>query len=68
MWKFKDKEVARIYNKSKMANVVGITADTLRKVINGKQLCSKLVAYSITKFLNSGAEIEEYFEYVERVS
>jgi len=66
MWKFKDKEVAKLYNKEKMARVIGITADTLRKVINGKQICSKLVAYSITKFLDYDAEIEEYFDYIER--
>lgn len=62
MWTFKDKEVARTYNKTQMAKVVGLNADTLRRVINGKQKCSKLVAYCITKFLNSEAEIEDYFE------
>ena len=61
MWKFKDKEVAKTYNKVQMAKVVGLNPDTLRRVINGKQECSKLVAYCITKFLNSEAEIEEYF-------
>ena len=61
MWTFKDKEVAKTYNKVQMAKVVGLNPDTLRRVINGKQECSKLVAYCITKFLNSEAEIEEYF-------
>ena len=60
MWVFKDKEVAKMYNKAEMAKVVGLNADTLRKVINGKP-CSKLVAYCITKFLNSEAEIKDYF-------
>lgn len=68
MWKFKDKEVAKMYNKEQMSKIVGLAPNTLRMVINGKQLCSKLVAYCITKFLNSEAEIEEYFEYVERIS
>lgn len=62
MWKFKDKEVAKTYNKVQMAKVVGLNPDTLRRVINGKQVCTKLVAYCITKFLNSEAEIEDYFE------
>lgn len=62
MWKFKDKEVARTYNKVQMAKVIGLNPDTLRRVINGKQECSKLVAYCITKFLNSESEIEDYFE------
>lgn len=61
MWKFKDKEKAKMFNKTQMAKVIGLNADTLRRVINGKQECSKLVAYCITKFLNSEAEIEEYF-------
>jgi len=66
MWKFKDKEIARNYNKVQVAKVIGLTPDTLRRVINGKQLCSKLVAYCITKFLNSEAEITEYFDYVKK--
>ncbi|MBR2245696.1 MAG: hypothetical protein IKN65_00925 [Clostridia bacterium] len=65
MWTFKDKEVAKTYNKSQMAKVVGLNADTLRRIINGKQECSKLVAYCITKFLNSEAEIEDYFNLVK---
>ena len=61
MWKFKDKEVAKTYNKVQMAKIVGLNPDTSWRVINGKQEWSKLVAYCITKFLNSEAEIEEYF-------
>ena len=61
MWTFKDKEVAKAYNKEQMAKVIGLNPDTLRRVINGKQECSKLVAYCITKFLNYEAEIEDYF-------
>lgn len=68
MWKFKDRDVAKIYNKVQMGKKVGLRPETLRRVINGSQLCSKLVAYCITKFLSSEAEIEDYFEYVERVS
>lgn len=65
MWIFKDKELARTYNKTQMAKVIGLNDDTLRRVINGKQKCSKLVAYCITKFLNSEAEIEDYFNLVK---
>lgn len=61
MWVFKDKEVAKMYNKTQMAKAVGLNPDTLRRVINGKQVCSKLVAYCITKFLDSEAEITDYF-------
>ena len=47
-----------------MAEVIGLHADTVRRTINGKQNCTKLVAYCITKFLNQDAEIEDYFERV----
>ena len=62
MWTFKDKEVAKAYNKVQMAKIIGLNPDTLRRVINGKQDCSKLVAYCITKFLNSESEINDYFK------
>lgn len=61
MYEFKNKEIAKMYNKVQMAKVIGLNPDTLRRVINGKQECSKLVAYCITKFLNSEAKIEDYF-------
>lgn len=61
MYIFKNKEAVKMFNKTQMAKIVGLNPDTLRRVINGKQECSKLVAYCITKFLNSEAEIEEYF-------
>lgn len=66
MWKFKNKEVVKTYNKVQMAKVVGLNPDTLRRVINGKQVCTKLVAYCITKFLNSEAEIEDYFDCIKK--
>ena len=61
MWHFKNKEIAKTYNKTKLAEVIGLAPDTLRRVINGKQDCSKLVAYCITKTLNQDAKIEDYF-------
>lgn len=61
MWHFKDKNVAKMYNKTKLANYIGLSPDTLRRVVNGKQDCSTLVAYCITKTLNNNAEIEDYF-------
>lgn len=61
MYTFKNKNVAKMFNKTQMAKVIGLNPDTLRRVINGKQECSKLVAYCITKFLDDEAEIEDYF-------
>ena len=61
MYTFKDKNVAKMFNKTQMAKVIGLSPDTVRRVINGKQECSKLVAYCITKFLDDEAKIEDYF-------
>lgn len=66
MYRFKDKEIMEIYNKEKVANVIGIAPHTLRMIVLGKQLCSKLVAYCITKFLSNDKEISDYFDYVEK--
>lgn len=61
MWVFKDKEVFRKYNKSQCAKIIGLHPATLINIVNGRQSCSKLVAYCITKFIDSDAEIEDYF-------
>ena len=61
MYRFKNKDEAKQYNKTKMAEIIGLNPNTIRRIINGKQECSKLVAYCITKFLNEDAEIEDYF-------
>ena len=65
MWKFKDKSVMDEYVLKISADKIGLHPDTLRKVVNGTQSCSKLVAYCITKYINSNAEIEDFFEKVE---
>lgn len=65
MYKIKEIGLLEEYNKVKVANQIGLHPDTLRKVLNGKIVCSKLVAYCITKFIDSNAEIDEYFERVE---
>lgn len=62
MYRFKDKDAAKIYNKTQMASVVGLAPETVRRITNGSQPCSKVIAYCITKFLNNDAEIEKYFD------
>ena len=52
-------------NKVQIAKEIGLHPDTLRKVLNGKIVCSKLVAYCITKYIDSNAEVEDLFERVE---
>ena len=61
MYRIREIGLLEDYNKVQVANKIGLHPDTLRKVLNGKQECSKLVAYCITKFINSNAEVEDYF-------
>lgn len=61
MYVFKDKKIAELYNKAQMAKIVGIHPNTLRNVLNKGVPCSKLMAYCITKFFDSEAEILDYF-------
>lgn len=65
IFKSEKKQDVKLFNKNEVANVIGIHPVTLRNILNGKQKCSKLVAYCITKFLNREAEISFYFERVE---
>lgn len=65
MYRFKDREAFKMYNKIQAAKVIGLHPDTLRRVIARTQDCTKLVAYAITKFLSSKAEIKDYFDYIE---
>ena len=48
-------------NKTKACKEIGISRIYLTNILNGKQLCSKVVAYCITKYLDNNAEIDDYF-------
>ena len=48
----------------KVAEKIGVTEQTLSKILNRKMACSKMIAYCIVKINNSEAEIEDYFERV----
>lgn len=50
-------------NQTKTADIIGIANETLCRILSGKQGCSKMVAYCITKHYDSNAEISDYFEY-----
>ena len=59
-----NKKIKKIKSKKQIdiAREVGIAEATLSRIINQKQICSKITAYCITKVINSEAEIEDYFE------
>jgi plasmid maintenance system antidote protein VapI len=48
-------------NQTIASEVIGIAQPTLSNILNRKVACRKVVAFSITKYLNDKAEIEEYF-------
>jgi len=50
-------------NQRKSAEEIGIAQETLSRILSGKQGCSKLMAYCITKHYDNEAEIKDYFEY-----
>ena len=43
-----------------IARIVGITEQTMCRIVNKKQGCSKRTAYCIVKAIHPEAEIEEY--------
>ncbi len=51
--------------KKEIADKVGIAYETMVKILNRKQQCRKVVAYSIAKHINQNKEIENYFDIVE---
>lgn len=45
-----------------MAKEIGCSQETLSRILNKKQGCSKTLAYAITKTVNSEYEISTLFE------
>lgn len=50
----------------KAAKQIGLENATMSNILNQKVACRKVVAYCITKYLDKDAEIEDYFERVEK--
>ena len=64
MYLFKEKRVELSKTQKDFAKEIGLSESYLSKVFNRKKKCSKLVAYTITKKINSEKEIEDFFERV----
>ena len=62
---FQIKETLNIDNQVSFADEVGISPETLSRILCKKQKCSKVIAYSITKHYNPTKEIEDFFERVD---
>lgn len=55
-------DIVDVFNQSAIAREVGLNIATVNRIFNGKQGCSKMTAYCISKTINSNAEIEDYFK------
>ena len=66
MYRFR-KDVYYKINQTKASKIIGITQPTLSNILNRKVACRKVVAFCIAKYLDSNAEINDYFE-VEKES
>lgn len=65
MFTIKENVTIDIANQKVFAEEVGISEETLSRILSRKQKCSKVTAYSITKHLNPNKEIKDYFERVD---
>ena len=65
MYRFKKEKFDKIkLNQTRIADEIGISRQYINGVINNKYNCRKIVAYAMTKLINSNAEINDYFERV----
>lgn len=55
-------DIKNVYNQSAIAREVGLAIETVNRIFNRKQACSKTTALCITKVIYSEAEIEDFFE------
>lgn len=65
MYIFKEERRNEVIQKFKMTFLckqVGLTKGYFSLIINGKKTCPKRTAYCITKYFDSDAEIEDYFD------
>ena len=64
MYKLKEGVDFKI-NQTIASVVIGLSQPTLSNILNRKVECRKVVAFSIVKYLDDKAEIEDYFEKVK---
>ena len=63
---YKIKKEIKFTNQRKAADEIGIAQETLSRILNGKQKCTKMTAYCIVKYLGSKNEVNDYFEKKDR--
>jgi len=65
MYRFKS-GLGLVFNQRQISRQTGLAFETINRIVNRKQNCSKVSAYCICKSINQDAEIEDYFELVEK--
>jgi plasmid maintenance system antidote protein VapI len=61
-WKY---DALCIRKQKKASEIIGVTPQYLSKICGKKAQIKKLLAYCIVKYINSEAEIEDYFERIK---
>ena len=54
-------EVPIKINQTIASEIIGLAQPTLSNILNAKVACRKVVAFSIAKYLDENASIEDYF-------
>ena len=49
-------------NQTQASEIIGLAQPTLSNILNRKVACRKVVAFSITKYIDENAEIDDYFD------
>lgn len=49
-------------NQTIASEIIGLAQPTLSNILNRKVACRKVVAFSITKYIDENANIEDYFD------
>lgn len=52
-------------NQTIASEVIGLAQPTLSNILNRKVACRKVVAFSIVKYLDDEAKIEDYFKKIK---
>lgn len=63
IWKYKN---LTIREQIKAGKSIGVTPQWLCRICGRKEKVRKLMAYVIVKYIDENAEIEDFFDYVEK--
>ena len=62
IWKYKN---ITLRKQTEAGKEIGLSRQWICRICNRKEKVRKLVAYTITKYIDNKAEIEDFFERVE---